>query len=257
MRGNAPTSGRSPGPLFRLLRRVVFVFVFFVVGSRLAGRRRRAGRAGLAGWFVRRFDGHVIVVRWRVNLGIERDTIRLRWSGEVDVSANPGWRKKHKLRDAGVEEGLACSNPAALTRIPSRLHVPWNCSTSDAMCGASISSATRDGALGRLITDGSPPDASSTANEEDVPDLADGDGVVTSTPSSSTASSSLSEDMRGQLTPAVDTPSAQRCSDDFDQHLLAPTVSLEASEKFRNDGIVGNRQPISRDRFSNTRVHKC
>ena len=96
-----------------------------------------------------------------------------------------------------MEEGLACSNPAALTRIPSRLHVPWNCSTSDAMCGASISSATRDGALGRLITDGSPPDASSTANEEDVPDLADGDGVVTRTPSSSTASSSVSEDMRG------------------------------------------------------------
>mmetsp|Transcript_5272 Transcript_5272/g.23718 ORF Transcript_5272/g.23718 Transcript_5272/m.23718 type:complete len:84 (-) Transcript_5272:17-268(-) len=83
------------------------------------------------------------------------------------------------------------------------------------MCGASISSVTRDGALGRLISDGSPPDASSTANEEDVPDLADGDGVVTRTPSSSTASSSTSEDIRGQLTPAVDTPSPQRCSDEL------------------------------------------
>ena len=54
----------------------------------------------------------------------------------------------------GVGWGLACSNPEALTHIRSRLHVPWNCSTSDAMCGASISSATRGGALGRLIADG-------------------------------------------------------------------------------------------------------
>ena len=56
----------------------LFAFVFVFVGSRVARRRWRAGHASLAGGFIVRFDGYVLIVRRRVHLGIERDTIRLR-----------------------------------------------------------------------------------------------------------------------------------------------------------------------------------